>query len=365
MALCAVILTHASAPLYEHLVSVPYIVTTDNPIAARHDMWGAKFIDVSPFQNTEMAIGRHMHLAMTQAFKVFPSCSVLSVLEDDVEVMSDYFFILEQVASLLDAPNTCFTCMNDRGFHHQGPWDPHILKHVTHSIGLGFAMSRKTFEAVTWGVRNWDHFLRATAHLTCLMPEVSRCRHHAHKGSTHGTRGEALRVSRLPYIRTPVTWVYVVPAPTDATHAYPLCTCTRTDCPESYRGTYNGVVSRALGNTCRSAPPLPGPSDLWYRWRYADNYKSCSTACREQGMQCSEAGLREPASIFIAEFSACDYYGAEMGKELPSAVMVDDGSRICNVPVLSEASSCSASHPMTRRLCPCYQPTRLYNHLFL
>lgn len=365
MALCAVILTHASAPLYEHLVTVPYIVTTDNPIAARHNMWGAKFIDVSPFENTEMAIGRHMHLAMAHAFEVFPSCSVLSVLEDDVEVMSDYFFILEQVASSLDAHNMCFTCMNDRGFSHQGPWDPHALKHVTHSIGLGFAMSRKTFQTITWGVRNWDNFLRATAQLTCLMPEVSRCRHHAHKGSTHGQRGEASRVARLPYIRAPVTWVYVTPIPTGSSAKdFPPCKCPKTECPEPYRGTFNGLVTRGGGRSCYAAPPLPRPSDLWYHWHTANKHESCTKACQKQGMLCSPAGLREPASVFVQEFTQCDFYGAEMGMELPSTV-VKFGSKICNVPIVSETVSCEAAHPSTYRLCPCYQPSRFYNYHFL
>ena len=358
--LCAVILTHASAPLYEHLVTVPYIVTTDNPMAA----WGAKYIDVTPFQNTEMAIGRHMQLAISEAFTTFSECDVLSVLEDDVEILEDYFLLVENVAPrLLLATDKCFTCINDRGFDHQGPWDPHAIQPVTHSLGLGFAMSRRTFGSITWGIRNWDNFLRATAELTCFMPEISRCRHHARRGSTHGQRGEAARITRLQHILGPVRWVYILPPPGDAM-AYPPCTCSKRDCPEPYRGTYHGLVSRALGATCRAAPPPPRPSDLWFYWEAAKRRQSCAEACRARDMECSPAGLRQPARDFLSHFKGCVYYGAEMGAELPSTV-TRQGVEICNVPVIAEKTSCLTSHPLTSRLCPCYRPSRFSMHLFL
>lgn len=363
--LCAVILTHSSAPLYEHLVTVPYIVTTDNRMAARHSMWGAKYIDVAPFDNTEMAIGRHVQLAMKEAFATFPECNVLSVLEDDVEILEDYFLLVKTVAPrLLLATDKCFTCINDRGFDHQGPWDPHALQPVTHSIGLGFAMSRRTFWSIKWGIRNWDNFLRATAGLTCFMPEISRCRHHARRGSTHGQAGEAARIARLPRIMAPVSWAYIVPPPSDDAMTYPPCSCSKLDCPEPYRGTYDGLVSRALGAPCRAAPPLSRPSDLLFYWEASERQQSCASACRARGMKCSPAGLRQPASEFLSHFRSCDYYGADMGEELPSTVTLF-GVEICNVPVIAEKISCYTSHPLTNRLCPCFRPSRFSTHLFL
>lgn len=42
MALCAVVVTHARAPLWTHLITVPFIVTTDNAAAVRRGLWGGE-----------------------------------------------------------------------------------------------------------------------------------------------------------------------------------------------------------------------------------------------------------------------------------------------------------------------------------
>lgn len=358
--MCAVLLTHSRAPVFSHLITVPFIVTTDNQ---RAHSWDAAYIDVSPFSGTEIAIGVHMKKAMTLAFKTFSKCEVLSVLEDDVEVMPDYFEAVSASYEFLTTQErSCFTCINDRGFESQGPWDPRALQHVTNSIGLGFAISRGVFGSINWGIRQWDNFLRAAGNLTCLMPEVSRCRHHASRESTHGIGYESKRLHGIKVQKTPVSGFNIFPPPASDVHA--ACSCDKKQCAEPYRGTYNGIVSQSKGAPCVAAPRLPEKFEMSLAWATASKGESCSSACSKGLMRCSPAGLRQPSSVFLKKFSGCDQYGAELGTELPSSVKHTSGTTICNVPWVNKATTCEASHPKTKRLCPCYRPTRFSMHLY-
>ena len=137
----------------------------------------------------------------------------MSVLEDDVQIADDYFDAVSASYSWMMRTNrSCFTCINDLGYSDWGRWRGNVLKPVTHSIGIGFALSRHVFSGLVWGVRLWDEFLRATAGLTCLVPEVSRCRHVAMPGRTHGIGYETRRLDALLFsgsfpMRQPPTFV--------------------------------------------------------------------------------------------------------------------------------------------------------------
>ena len=87
--------------------------------------------------------------------------------------------------------------------------------------------------------------------------------------------------------------------------------------------------------------------------------QSCFAVCKARSQTCSHQMLQLDASRFLKYWppAFCDEYGAEMGVELPSSVVID-GRRRCNVPVITEPRGCSGSHPETQRLCPCYTATK-------
>lgn len=351
--MCAVVVTHARAPLWAHLITMPFIVTTDNAAAARRELWGAKYINVGVFEGTERAIGAHIHGGINAAFDAFPACETVAVLEDDVEISADYF---AAVATATAVGAGCFTCINDQGGDSQVAWSPGWLRPVTYSAGIGVAFTRRLWATKlnhTWGVGYWDNFLRFAVDLVCLSPEITRCRHHAHKLSTHGTGGLAAALNQLP------TWAIDNRAQAVAGFAVrgpPLERQRPCDSKQSrvdsHRGTFYGLD--AVG--CRVFHP-PTPSGLHFVWVTGPTASSCDAACAGQSLACSPVGLRSPRWEFLPHFKGCTVYGSESGRELPSSIAAGN-QVVCNVPWFGNPVSCAAWHPLTKRLCPCFRPTK-------
>ena len=324
MALCAVVVAHARAPLWTHLITVPFIVTTDNAAAARRGPWGGKYVDGGGVGGTERAIGAHIHGGINAALAAFPTCETVAVLEDDVEVSADDF---EAVAAAAAAGAGCFTCINDRGWDRRVAWSPGWLRPVTYSAGIGVAFTRglwKTKLNHTWGVGLWDNFLRVAVDLVCLAPEVTRCRHHAHRLSTHGTGGPAAALNQLP------TWA--IDNRAQAVEAFavrgaPVARqrpCGREPAGvEAHRGTFYGLDTRG----CRVFTP-PEPSGLRFAWVTGVIAASCDAACAGRSLACSPVGLRSPQWEVLPQFKGCTHYGCESGRELPSSIAVGGGGRV-------------------------------------
>ena len=357
--ICAVVLTHARPPQFLARVNaVPHLVTTDNV----HASWPSLFIDTSPFANTERSIGRHTQLAIQRAFDTFAWCNVVCVLEDDVEPADDYFDAVRAAhAFLTGTPRSCFTCINDLGYKGWGHWNPRVLKPVTHSIGIGFALSKDVFRSLVWGVEVWDGFLRATAGLVCLVPEVSRCRHHAHPRSTHGIGYESKRLQRLMFSTGHVGSFLIAPVPLSD----PVMPCNLHDHQtrgqdRSWRGSYLGVVAQTSGGVCRLSQAMP-VHDLRYTWVHGPRGESCQRACRDSNMACSPNGFADAVDL-VAVFRrlmSCAFYGSHIGTDLPATTSDTLAGLMCIVPVFgSDRSTCSATHPRTRRVCPCFTPSK-------
>jgi hypothetical protein len=355
MLVCAVVVTHLRPSQFTGSIPVPYVVTTDVP---RH---GAHFINVSG-SHGESAIGAHLHGAIDHAFSAFPNCTVLSVFEDDVEPSSDYFRMLKAVIDYPGFTSTAkaFCPLNDYG--HTATGDAGNIKLTTHSIGLGMAFSRQNWAEWrrSWATRGWDNFLRATKDIVCLTPEVSRVKHHSRRSSIHGTDRST---DTLPFARSYRGGYTILPPPRRDPKDRQAPVCSRK-AVEGLRGTYYGLLSGTSG-TCRVAATRP-TEELDADWRIASRNASCDDACTAVGKSCSPRLLQLDASRFLSHwpFGFCDEYGAEMGRELPSSVVVNDGGRRrCNVPCITEQRSCGASHGATERLCPCYVATK-HNSLY-
>jgi hypothetical protein len=363
--LCAVLITHSRAPLYAHTVTVPHLVSSD----VRGALWADVITDTSPFNNSELAIGVHIRGAIKAAFGAFPWCDVLSVVEDDVELSPHYFDALNAIGDTLVANNpSCFTCVNDVGFEYMGPWDPWSLRPVTHSIGLGFAISRQTYGDLLWGIRQWDNFVRATGDMVCYVPEVRLCTHHAARGSTHGVGSESRKLDRLqprmpdeksePWKIQPVpTWpgryvssnlfvrAEVQECGLNAADAYVL------------RGTYFGLVEGGRRALCRTVPghALPRETEVDYEWQLGSIGWSCTETCASHGLVCDDAGFLVQGRVFVQAYQAlniCEEWGAETGHDQPAMAKLG-GANVCLVPSLGSVSTCGGTHRKTRRLCPC------------
>ena len=369
-AICAVIVTHATLPKFQHAVTVPYTVTSDVPGSG----WADVIVDTGAFNNSELAIGVHMKRAIETALRHFPWCKVVSVVEDDVELAPVYFDALSAVYEKLIGPNpTCFTCVNDMGVANMGPWDPWSVRPVTHSIGLGFAVSRETFGSLEWGIRQWDNFIRATSDMVCFVPEVTLCRHHASRFSTHGVGGESRRLDRLQSWRaSPATpWRVLEPPQWPGRYVssnlfvpntVPRCNLKSVDIAdpnarrETWRGTYNGLVEgnhRALCTVLNEPPTHASPNQ--YRWLLGKIGIGCTATCARRGLWCDQAGFHTHGSILLREYrrlGLCDEWGSEFGADQPAMVKLR-GARLCLVPSHGSVSTCDATYPTTRRLCPC------------
>lgn len=356
MSVCAVVITHLALPRFSNLITVPYIVTTD---AAEGDRpaAGAWFIDTSG-QSGETKIGAHIHGAIDQAFATFPDCTVLAVLEDDVEVAADYFRMIAALAGHIEA-GYAFCPLNDYYEHPEPPQKPDLgtIKLTTHAIGLGMAFSRESWKRWRWpwGYRHWDNFLRATRDIVCLTPIVSRIKHHSTRNSVHGINTV---VDKLP-MASPYYGEYTIVEPPVEDVTTPPCRAI-----EGLRGTYYGLVARSRSGRRRSRLPavcraakMRSTYEMEANWTVGSTGQSCEAVCEARGLSCSHQMLQLDAASFLVHWKGCDEYGAEMGVELPSSIIVD-GRRRCNVPFITERRGCTGSHRDTQRLCPCYTATR-------
>ena len=281
---------------FRNTITVPHIVTSDIANA----FWADVSINTGLFNNSELAIGIHMQRAIKATFEKYTWCQVIAVIEDDLELAPTYFEALNAVYdNLLSLQPSCFTCVNDLGFKYLGPWDSTSIKPVTNSIGLGFAISRATFNNLIWGIRQWDNFIRATSDMVCYVPEVSLCRHHAAKSSVHGIGVESRRLNRLQtwhdFSATPHdTWRILSPPEWPEKYVssnvlvkvpLPSCKILRKDVPdffaplEKWRGTYNGLVEGNHKEMCSvTSPPhkLPMAS---INWMLGGQKTSCTSVC--------------------------------------------------------------------------------------
>lgn len=362
--LCAVLITHRAAPRFEHTVTVPHLVSSDVHGAA----WADIITATGPFNNSEIAIGVHIRDAIGATFGHFPWCDVVSVVEDDLELSPDYFGALGAISDILvaDTPS-CYTCINDIGFEYMGPWDPRSLRPVTHSIGLGFAVSRKTYDTLQWGIRQWDNFIRATSDMVCYAPEIGLCTHHASRTSTHGIGSESQRLDRLQSRESGATaepWK-VLPPPTwpgryvssNLFERSEVQGCGLRKGDESGgRGTYFGLVEGNTRPLCIiAAHPMRRQTEERYEWKLGSIGRGCTETCASHGLVCNGGGFLLPGSVFVREYRAlgvCEEWGAEIGHDQPAMVNLM-GVRVCLVPCLGSVSTCDGTHPKTRRLCPC------------
>ncbi|XP_058504733.1 alpha-1,3-mannosyl-glycoprotein 2-beta-N-acetylglucosaminyltransferase a [Solea solea] len=126
-------------------------------------------------------ISRHYRWALSQVFKTLSHSSVV-VVEDDLEVASDFFEYFSALLPLLKSdPNLwCVSAWNDNG--RDGYVDPgkaDLLYRTDFFPGLGWMMLRELWEELEpkWPPSFWDDWMRhpeQRRNRACIRPEVSR-----------------------------------------------------------------------------------------------------------------------------------------------------------------------------------------------
>ena len=137
--------------------------------------------------NSYARLGRHYKWALNCAFAPRHRAQRVIVLEEDIEIASDFFFLLGAVAPLLDEPSEnllAVSTFNDNGVSYlvdEGQ-DSGVLLRSDFFPGLGWMLTRTTWLelASNWPATKWDDWIRHPATRKgrhTLRPEISRSFH--------------------------------------------------------------------------------------------------------------------------------------------------------------------------------------------
>jgi alpha-1,3-mannosyl-glycoprotein beta-1,2-N-acetylglucosaminyltransferase len=153
--------------VWQHEVSYGRVVEAEGDSAG--------WIDVESYRR----ISRHYKWALHRAFGVYGADRVV-VVEEDMEVSSDFFGYFDGLSPLLEADPTlfCVSAWNDNGKQHLA-LDSKQLHRTDFFPGLGWMLTSSLWDEIAplWPDIYWDDWLRSTK-LTrgrqCIRPEVSR-----------------------------------------------------------------------------------------------------------------------------------------------------------------------------------------------
>lgn len=136
-------------------------------------------------------IARHYKWALGQLFNEHNFSRVI-ILEDDMEIASDFFDYFEAGAALLDSDKSilAISSWNDNG-QKQFVHDPYALYRSDFFPGLGWMLSKSTWNELSpkWPKAYWDDWLRLKENhrgRQFIRPEVCRTYNFGEHGSSLG-----------------------------------------------------------------------------------------------------------------------------------------------------------------------------------
>ncbi|XP_066916420.1 alpha-1,3-mannosyl-glycoprotein 2-beta-N-acetylglucosaminyltransferase-like [Clytia hemisphaerica] len=138
-------------------------------------------------------ISRHFQFALGKVFEMTDSDSVI-IVEDDIEIASDFFDYFLATRKLLEVDNTlfCVSAWNDNG--KEDSVDPSAIDVLYRSDffpGLGWMMTRKLWNEIgpNWPKGFWDDWMRDPKQRkdrSCIRPEISRTKTFGRIGVSQG-----------------------------------------------------------------------------------------------------------------------------------------------------------------------------------
>eukprot|EP01060_Flectonema_neradi_P009543 TRINITY_DN1679_c0_g2_i1.p1 TRINITY_DN1679_c0_g2~~TRINITY_DN1679_c0_g2_i1.p1 ORF type:complete len:477 (+),score=96.20 TRINITY_DN1679_c0_g2_i1:96-1526(+) len=124
------------------------------------------------------AISHHYGWALGEIFSI-ENYNRLIILEEDIDVASDFFTYMKAASPLLDEPDIfCVSSWNDNG-KKDLVQSPTTLYRTDFFPGLGWMLSRDLWEELEpiWPAGFWDDWLRQPKHRKgrcCIRPEIPR-----------------------------------------------------------------------------------------------------------------------------------------------------------------------------------------------
>ena len=156
-------------------------------------LFGLRGIQHTPIGVKNARISQHYKASLTATFNLFPDAEYAIILEEDLDVSSDFFSYFGQTMHLLDEDPTlyCVSAWNDQGYEHTSR-DPSLLYRVETMPGLGWILNRKLYKEeleTRWPTPeklwDWDMWMRLPdiRHgRECVVPDVSRTYHFGSSG---------------------------------------------------------------------------------------------------------------------------------------------------------------------------------------
>ena len=355
-------------------------------------------------------IAHHFKYVFEQAFTNYGH-SHLILLEDDLVPAPDFLSLFRSTAHLLDQDPTlwCVSAWNDNGLK-QVASDLEALYRTDYFPGLGWMLKKSLWDELRlkWPESpstGWDHWMRLSEQhkgRECVFPEVPRTQHIGVEGTNiHEAPGQSMAdiyafASRgpIPFPNTQrlgqpqyETWVaqQIKSSPRipvqragqavgggvvlyTAEEYYSLQTQLglRVDSP---RGTYRGVIPlrrpggllfladvRISKQIAPNEQVRPAPGLLHMA---ANPGETCNARCqRGKGgvrMQCemTQFAFLNTCEALKRVFPCERGCGHQTGPDIPNYVTNPQQPTYQQCLISDGGAECAASHPDTRRLCPC------------
>ncbi|KAI3435729.1 hypothetical protein D9Q98_001787 [Chlorella vulgaris] len=335
------------------------------------------------------------------------------VVEDDMLFSPDFLLYFRATAPLLDADPTlwCVSSWNDNGFAASHEWNVSRLLRTSYFPGLGWMMKRQLWLELgpSWPLDHWDHWMRddeVSGGRDCIVPEVNRNKNIGEEGANMNKQAfrrylktmgwnQNQTVSLwgdLSYLLQPAyaaemrrqlaaaePWEGQVgagrrtaakPRP-GAVYAvyYTFEQYTRLAARMKLwpfpRAHFQHVASipwmgaRFLMADRRFCPLIPEAE----RVRASEGmqavagrqHQNCVDVCAERGMLCGRNDFwwLNTCSVLRKHFPCEHGCTVELGPDVPAYVAAANQTLFQYCLITQKASTCSAKHAATARLCPC------------
>ncbi|XP_054161099.1 protein O-linked-mannose beta-1,2-N-acetylglucosaminyltransferase 1-like [Oppia nitens] len=156
-------------------------------------LFGLRVIQHTPIGVANGRISQHYKASLTATFSLFPSAQYAIIVEEDLDISTDFFQYFQQTIKLVDEDPSiyCISAWNDQGYEHTSA-DPGVLYRVETMPGLGWLLTRRLYKEELepkWPTPeklwDWDMWMRlpdVRRQRECIIPDVSRTYHFGSSG---------------------------------------------------------------------------------------------------------------------------------------------------------------------------------------
>ncbi|KAK2161829.1 hypothetical protein NP493_1555g00009 [Ridgeia piscesae] len=179
-------------------------------------LFGLRGIQHTPIGIKNARVTQHYKASLSATFNLFPEAKYAIVVEEDLDIATDFFSYFSQLMPLLEDENVyCLSAWNDQGYDHSCK-DPALLYRMETMPGLGWVLKRSLYKQElepNWPTPekqwDWDMWMRLPSvrkDRECIVPDVSRTYHFGSKGINMNTYFQELyfkkhSLNTAPHVR--------------------------------------------------------------------------------------------------------------------------------------------------------------------